>query len=202
LKASTLYNLDNDQILYSQANAASTCLKDHSVTDLTDITLSGGVYSNFAIGSIVYVYGVLGDSQSIDVFGNSKIGASTASNNAILGSKFTLTRNAVVTSINAYMGTDSHGDFAVAIYDSSLHKIYSSGNITYSANTWATVSGLSISLTAGDYYLCGLGYWWQSYYNTGTTNQGFTDWTHTTFASTLQTDLQNTNVNSIYATYT
>jgi len=140
-------------------------------------------------------------------FGKTSIGGTSGNSTAgyIRGSKYTLSENAEVTALSVYLDTAT-GNVKKAIYDASLNKVYADDVGQAVVAGWNTKSGLSVGLTAGDYWLVWKNDTSGTYYkyDAGTLNQGlYATYAYATaFPATLTPDGYQDRAYSIYATYT
>ena len=142
-------------------------------------------------------------------FGKTNIGSSSTAYNTgnKRGSKFTLSENGTVTDINIY-ATNTKENVKFAIYADSAGSPsalkYADDTGQTMVNGWNTKSGLSVALTAGDYWLC----WSISgsditfYYDAGPRA-----WNTHVYADAFPDPFgtpssDNTRLHSIYCTYT
>jgi hypothetical protein len=108
-------------------------------------------------------------------FGYTSIGASSGNGNNLLGCKFSLTENGSVTAISIYIASGgSAANIEFGIYDSSKNKKFGeTTGVARPVDDWATISGLSVSLSAGDYYLCAYSDNYNAKYDAGGAAQSF-----------------------------
>jgi hypothetical protein len=108
-------------------------------------------------------------------FGYTSIGASSGNGNDLLGCKFSLTENGSVTAISIYIASGgSAANIEFGIYDSSKNKKFGeTTGVARPVDDWATISGLSVSLSAGDYYLCAHSDNYNTKYDAGGAAQSF-----------------------------
>lgn len=140
-------------------------------------------------------------------FGKTDIGGSEWHSTAgvIRGSIFTLSEAGTVTAISLYLDT-AVGNVKLAIYDSSFNKMYADDTGQAVSAGWNTISGLSVALSAGDYWL----YWKNSASGTytrydagGATQASYYSHAYATaFPASFTPDGYIGREISIYATYT